>query len=270
MQHHAGSWYIPWNMGVPLQKMLTVPFNPSGQMTGAPGYPHHQPQIATAAIQHQQQPPSQQQGPSSPNPQQTYQQQLTALQHHAALQHQPMHPAAAAMFTPLTLRSFVTHPGLHNLSQQQLTNVQAGGGNGSTNVNGTHHTPTHQHSTNSQQNVPQTLSPNITNHHHSHAAAMLQHPQSHPHHSHAQQTPGQQLTTLTINGLNVTGLQSATAAALRHHAQHNNVLQAGSLMTIPSMKKVSKVYFVICSIKQDTCSYNKKVNQVKAKLPLHI
>lgn len=249
MQHHPGSWYIPWNMGVPLQKMLTVPFNPSGQMTGAPGYPHHQPQIATAAIQHQQQqPPAQQQGPTSPNPQQTYQQQLTALQHHAALQHQPMHPAAAAMFTPLTLRSFVTHPhpGLHNLSQQQqqqLTNVQAGNG-GTGVVNGTHHTSNHGQQ-NTQQNVPQTLSPNMANHHHTHAAAMLQHSQSHPHHhSHAQQTAGQQLTTMNINGLNVTGLQSATAAALRHHAaaqQHNNVLQAaGSLMSIPSMKKVIK------------------------------
>lgn len=202
MQHNVGSWYIPWNMGVPLQKILTVPFNPAGHISGGPGYPHHQPQIATAAVQHQQQPSSQQQCPSSPSPQQTYQQQLSTLQHHSPLHHQPMHPATAAMFTPLAIRSFMTHPhhGFHSLPQQQLTNVQAGSNNGGTNVNGSPHTSTLQHSSNNQQNVTQTLSPNIANHHH---------------HSHA--------------------------VALRHHAQHNNVLQASSLMTIPSMKKVKEL-----------------------------
>ena len=44
MQHHPGSWYIPW--GVPLQKMMAVPFNPA---TAAAGY--HQPQITAAAVQ---------------------------------------------------------------------------------------------------------------------------------------------------------------------------------------------------------------------------
>lgn len=205
MQHNVGSWYIPWNMGVPLQKVLTVPFHPSGQITGAPVYPHHQPQIATAAVQHQQSPQSsQQQCSTPPSPQQTYQQQLTSLQHHSPMHHQPMHPATAAMFTPLAIRSFVTHPhhGFQHLSQQQqqqLSNVQTG-----TNVvNGSHRTSTLQHSSNNnQQSLPQTLSPNIANHHqHSHAAALRQH--------HAQQ-------------------------------QHNNILQASSLMTIPSMKKVKE------------------------------
>jgi hypothetical protein len=101
MQHHPGSWYIPW--GMPLQKMMAVPFHPA-----AAGY--HQPQIAAAA---------------PPQPQQTtatnYQHQIhqaAAMHNSAAMQHQQMHPAAAAaMFTPLTLRSFVTHP---HMSQQSL------------------------------------------------------------------------------------------------------------------------------------------------------
>lgn len=106
MQHHPGSWYIPW--GVPLQKMLTVPFNT------AAGY--HQPQIATAAVA-QPQP-----GGHQPQPQtyhhQPHHPQLLAS-NGAALQYQPMHPAASAMFTPLTLRNLVGHPHLHNLQQQQ-------------------------------------------------------------------------------------------------------------------------------------------------------
>lgn len=116
MQHHPGSWYIPW--GVPLQKMLAVPFNHPGAATA--GY-HHQPQIGAAAVQPQQAQHTQQQT------QQSYQHQMhsAAALHNsaAALQHQSMHPAAAAaaaaMFTPLTLRSFVTHPHL-NLGQQPL------------------------------------------------------------------------------------------------------------------------------------------------------
>lgn len=117
MQHHPGSWYIPW--GVPLQKMLAVPFNP------APG--GYQPQIAAAAVQQaqaQQQPPNQsQQSPYSHH-------QLQAMHHnHAAAAihqqlNQQLHPAAAAaMFTPLTLRSFVTHPHL-NLGQQPMPSAQ--------------------------------------------------------------------------------------------------------------------------------------------------
>uniref|UniRef100_A0A336LNY1 Pseudouridylate synthase RPUSD2 n=1 Tax=Culicoides sonorensis TaxID=179676 RepID=A0A336LNY1_CULSO len=245
MQHHPGSWYIPWNMGVPLQKMLTVPFNPNGQMPAGPAY--HQPQIGAAAVQHQQPPQSQQQPQTSPNPQQTYQQQLSALQHQAALQHQQMHPAAAAaMFTPLTLRSFVTHShhGLLSTQQQLTQGAQLGPGNNTTTGMNNHNSPSQQQHqqqqqqhgvVGNQQNIPQTLSPNMASHHH----AMLQHhphAQHHPvHHAHAQQ----QLTTMNINGVNVTGLPSATAAALRQHAQHNNVLQnTGSLMSMPSIKKI--------------------------------
>lgn len=115
MQHHPGSWYIPW--GVPLQKMLAVPFNPA-----APG--GYQPQIAAAAVQQAQaqQPPNQtQQSPYSHH-------QLQAMHHnHAAAAihqqlNQQLHPAAAAMFTPLTLRSFVAHPHM-NLSQQSMSSA---------------------------------------------------------------------------------------------------------------------------------------------------
>lgn len=113
MQHHPGSWYIPW--GVPLQKMLAVPaFNPA-----AAGY---QPQMAAAPQAPQPQPPNQaQQSPYShphhPHPHHP----LQTMHPNAAL---PMHPAAAAMFTPLTLRSFMTHPHL-NLSQQQIPTATA-------------------------------------------------------------------------------------------------------------------------------------------------
>ncbi|XP_052563756.1 pseudouridylate synthase RPUSD2-like isoform X1 [Culex pipiens pallens] len=130
MQHHPGSWYIPWGVpGMGLQKMLAVPFNPAQA-----GY--HQPQIAAAAVQ----PPPQVQSAASQQQQaasqqaSAYQHQLQHHHHHpaaalhnpaaaaaaAAMQHQPLHPAAAAaMFTPLTLRSFVTHPHL-NLGQQPM------------------------------------------------------------------------------------------------------------------------------------------------------
>jgi hypothetical protein len=111
MQHHPGSWYLhnPW--GVPLQKMLAVPFNPQ-----------------TAGYQ-QQTPPTQSQQPSPFNPaaaahhhqlQQAMHHNHAAAAIHQQLNHQQIHPAAAAaMFTPLTLRSFVTHPHL-NLSQQPM------------------------------------------------------------------------------------------------------------------------------------------------------
>lgn len=113
MQHHPGSWYIPW--GVPLQKMLAVPaFNPA-----AAGY---QPQMAAAPQAPQPQPPNQaQQSPYShphhPHPHHP----LQTMHPNAAL---PMHPAAAAMFTPLTLRSFMAHPHL-NLSQQPIPTATA-------------------------------------------------------------------------------------------------------------------------------------------------
>lgn len=116
MQHHPGSWYLgPW--GVPLQKMLAVPFNP------AAGY---QPQIAAAAVQQAAQAPPQQTQSQQPSPYSAHHHQLHQAMHHnhAAAIHQQLnqqlHPAAAAaMFTPLTLRSFVTHPHL-NLSQQPI------------------------------------------------------------------------------------------------------------------------------------------------------
>lgn len=113
MQHHPGSWYIPW--GVPLQKMMAVPFNPAA----AAGY---QPQIAAAAVQQAQAPQPQNQTQQSPY---THHQ-LQAMHHnHAAAAihqqlNQQLHPAAAAaMFTPLTLRSFVAHPHM-NMSQQPM------------------------------------------------------------------------------------------------------------------------------------------------------
>lgn len=123
MQHHPGSWYIPW--GVPLQKMLTVPFNAAA----AAGY-HHQPQIATAAV-------AQAPQPGQPQPQPTYHHQAhhpQLLSNGAPLQyhHQAMHPAASAMFTPLTLRNLVGHPHhLHNMQQQQQQPL----------IGATHHQP---------------------------------------------------------------------------------------------------------------------------------
>jgi len=120
MQHHPGSWYIPW--GVPLQKMLAVPFNPAA---AAAGY-HQPPQIAAAAVQQAQAPPP----PTHTQSQQqqyTHHHQLHQAMHHnhaAAALHQQLHPAAAAaMFTPLTLRSFVAHPHL-NMSQQPMSAAQ--------------------------------------------------------------------------------------------------------------------------------------------------
>lgn len=115
MQHHPGSWYIPW--GVPLQKMLTVPFNASAAAAAAATAGYHQPQIATAAVAQQ----PQHHQPGQPQPQ-TYHHQPhpQLLSNGAPLQYQPMHPAASAMFTPLTLRNLVGHPHhLHSMQQQQ-------------------------------------------------------------------------------------------------------------------------------------------------------
>ncbi|XP_055598084.1 pseudouridylate synthase RPUSD2-like isoform X2 [Uranotaenia lowii] len=132
MQHHPGSWYIPWGVpGMGLQKMLAVPFNPA-----TAGY--HQPQIAAAAVQPPPQVQTSQQQQASHQQAASYQHQLQAHHHHpaaalhnpaaaaaaAAMQHQPLHPAAAAaMFTPLTLRSFVTHPHL-SLGQPPIATAQ--------------------------------------------------------------------------------------------------------------------------------------------------
>lgn len=202
MQHHPGSWYIPW--GVPLQKMLTVPFN------AAAGY--HQPQIAAAAVAQQQNPQSsaaavaQQQvtaaAAAQPHTaQQTYQMHhsaaaaAAALQHHNAAMHQQqsMHPAAAAaaMFTPLTLRSFVP---LHNHHMPQQP------------IPGATHQQHHQHQ-------PQQHTTSM-------AGASPQPP------------PPAQLTALNINGVGV--------LPVRQHAQHTNIT-SGSLMM--PMKKVNCMIF---------------------------
>ncbi|XP_021702395.1 RNA pseudouridylate synthase domain-containing protein 2 isoform X1 [Aedes aegypti] len=135
MQHHPGSWYIPWGVpGMGLQKMMAVPFNPA-----TAGF--HQPQIAAAAVQ----PPPQVQTAGQQQASQqaaSYHHQHQLHQHHpaaalhnpaaavaaaAAMQHQALHPAAAAaMFTPLNLRSFMAHhPAAHlNLGQQPIATAQ--------------------------------------------------------------------------------------------------------------------------------------------------
>lgn len=121
MQHHPGSWYIPW--GVPLQKMLAVPMHPgAAAAAAASGYPHpHQPQPGATAVQV----PSPQHQQHQAAQHQNYQfnpAAAAALHHSAALQ--SLHPAAAAaMFTPLSLRAFLSPPHNHHLglTQQPLT-----------------------------------------------------------------------------------------------------------------------------------------------------
>lgn len=135
MQHHPGSWYIPWGVpGMGIQKMLAVPFNPA-----TAGY--HQPQIAAAAVQ----PPPQVQTASQQQASQqaaSYHHQYQQHQHHPAAalhnpaaavaaaaamqQHQSMHSAAAAaMFTPMNLRNFMAHHQAHmNLGQQPIATAQ--------------------------------------------------------------------------------------------------------------------------------------------------
>lgn len=71
MQHHPGSWYLPW--GVPLQKMLAVPMHPG---VAAVGY--HQPQGGAAAVQ------AANVGPTAAPPQTHPQQQQT---HHQTYTH---------------------------------------------------------------------------------------------------------------------------------------------------------------------------------------
>lgn len=44
MQHHPGSWYLPW--GVPLQKMVAVPIHPSPLQLQHPAV-HVQPMLTT-------------------------------------------------------------------------------------------------------------------------------------------------------------------------------------------------------------------------------
>lgn len=82
MQHHPGSWYMPW--GVPLQKMaLAVPFHPT---VAAVGYHQSQtPGVQVAA------------GPTTTH----QQQQHTAQTHHQTYQTHQMHPATAALHQQL-------------------------------------------------------------------------------------------------------------------------------------------------------------------------
>ncbi|GAB0089014.1 hypothetical protein DMENIID0001_034900 [Sergentomyia squamirostris] len=121
MQHHPGSWYLPW--GVPLQKML-VPLHPS-----TAGF--HQQAAAAAAAAAQsgavQVTAATQQAPQQQNYQHIHHP-AAALHHPSAGLHQaPMHPAAAAaMFTPISLRTFLGPSHNLNLGQQTLSGaVQA-------------------------------------------------------------------------------------------------------------------------------------------------
>ena len=114
MQHHSGSWYLPW--GVPLQKMLAVPFNHPGA-AAAVGY-HHQSQQPLQVP-----PPT-----TQPHQQhQNYPHQIHPTLHpsSAAALHQQIHPAAAAaMFTPISLRTFI-NPSANHMSLNQQQSLQS-------------------------------------------------------------------------------------------------------------------------------------------------
>lgn len=135
MQHHPGSWYIPW--GVPLQKMLAVPMHPTAAAAAAAsGYPHsHQPQQGATAVQVPAPSPQQHQvaaaaAAAAAQQHQNYQfnpAAAAALHHHSAAALQSLHPAAAAaMFTPLSLRAFLSPPHNHHLGLTQQPMTTAG------------------------------------------------------------------------------------------------------------------------------------------------
>lgn len=96
MQHHPGSWYMPW--GVPLQKMaLAVPFHPT---VAAVGYHQTQtPGVQVAA------------GPTQTHQHQQHQhqqqQQHTAQTHHQTYQTHQIHPATAALHQQLQVCVYV-------------------------------------------------------------------------------------------------------------------------------------------------------------------
>lgn len=176
MQHHPGSWYMPW--GVPLQKMLAVPL--------------HHPSVATVGY-HQSQAGAAVQVAGGPNAQQpTHHQTYQQHQLHPALHQQLHHPgAAAAMFTPLSLRTFISQTPNHmGLGQQALTNVAA--------VVAAQH---QQNSTPSSQTSQQTshLHQNAQSHHqthshahahsHTHSTAQMQHSTAVSMQSHSNQSP---------------------------------------------------------------------------------
>lgn len=87
MQHHPGSWYMPW--GVPLQKMaLAVPFHPT---VAAVGYHQTQtPGVQVAA------------GPTTTHQQQQH---TVSQSHHQTYQTHQMHPATAALHQQLQVCS---------------------------------------------------------------------------------------------------------------------------------------------------------------------
>lgn len=87
MQHHPGSWYMPW--GVPLQKMaLAVPFHPT-----------------VAAVGYQQTPGVQVAGAGPTTQHQQHQQQQHTQSHHQTYQTHQMHPATAALHQQLQVNS---------------------------------------------------------------------------------------------------------------------------------------------------------------------
>lgn len=94
MQHHPGSWYMPW--GVPLQKMaLAVPFHPT-----------------VAAVGYQTQTPGVQVGAGPTTQHQPHQQQQHTQSHHQTYQTHQMHPATAALHQQIqvyTYRPFSVH-----------------------------------------------------------------------------------------------------------------------------------------------------------------
>lgn len=205
MQHHPGSWYMPW--GVPLQKMMAVPLHHPSVATV--GY-HHQTPTAAAV------PVAAAQNGQQPTHHQTYQQH----------QLQPtLHPgAAAAMFTPLSLRTFInpTPPSHIGLGQQALTNLRFADGYGSLERSrqpGTYAKLGYGQAT--EQSAQQTThhASHTHAHTHTHTAQMQQH-------SHANQSPLGAAINLNVG-----------CVPLRQNSIGNMSTAAGAMM-IP-MQKVS-------------------------------
>lgn len=144
--HHPGSWYLPW--GVPLQKMLmTIPHHQAAgmyhadangatgpaQMPTSPNYPLAPAGAPSQVMSHSQgivqrpPPPQSQHSPTATtglhlSGHRSGPYQAANHMHHHSLHHhhqlpQQIHPhaAAAAMFTPISLRSFLGHSS-HNMS----------------------------------------------------------------------------------------------------------------------------------------------------------
>lgn len=148
MQHHPGSWYMPW--GVPLQKMLAVPL--------------HHPSVATVGYHQSQAAAAVQVAPGLNGQQPTHHQTYQQHQLHPALHQQLHHPgaAAAAMFTPLSLRTFIS-PISPTPTSQQTSHLHQ---------NAQSHHQTHSHA-----------------HAHTHSNAQMQHSAAVSTHSHTNQSP---------------------------------------------------------------------------------